>query len=164
MKLTPNIVFATDRRIIIKDPSMLGMREEVIDIPYDMITSVKLDKGVFSSSIIFKTPGLINSGRLRKIEKMAGYDDDENKNRREEEGVITAIPKDKAEDLLEVIRNGMDRIPEQASSYTHNNHTPSSSISIADELAKLAKLKEQGVISESEFLQMKQDLISKWSG
>jgi hypothetical protein len=26
---TPNIVFATDRRIIIKDPSMLGMREEV---------------------------------------------------------------------------------------------------------------------------------------
>src|SRR5918912_520077 len=48
-KLTPNVVFATDRRIIIKDPSMLGMHEEVIDIPYDMITSVKLDKGVFSS-------------------------------------------------------------------------------------------------------------------
>jgi hypothetical protein len=164
-KLTPNIVFATDRRIIIKDPSMLGMREEVIDIPYDMITGVKLDKGVFSSSIIFKAPGLINSGRLRKMEKMAGYDDDKNKNRREEEeGVITAIPKEKAEDLLEVIRNGMDRTPEQASSYTQNNHTPSSSISVADELAKLAKLKEQGVISESEFLQMKQDLISKWRG
>ncbi|MFL6392944.1 MAG: PH domain-containing protein, partial [Nitrososphaeraceae archaeon] len=45
-KLTPNVVFATDRRIIIKDPSMLGMREEVVDIPYDMITSIRLDKGV----------------------------------------------------------------------------------------------------------------------
>ena len=58
---------------------------------------------------------MINSGRLRKIEKMAGYDDDEKNNRREEEGVITAIPKEKAEDLLEVIRNGMDKTPEQAS-------------------------------------------------
>jgi stress response protein YsnF len=27
----------------------------------------------------------------------------------EEEGIITAIPKNKAEDLLEVIRNSMDR-------------------------------------------------------
>jgi hypothetical protein len=46
-KFTPNIVFRTDRRrIIIKDPNMLGMREDVVDIPYDMISSVRLDKGV----------------------------------------------------------------------------------------------------------------------
>jgi hypothetical protein len=32
-------------------------------------------------------------------------------------------------------------------------------MSIADELTKLAKLKEQGVLSESEFQQMKQDLL-----
>jgi hypothetical protein len=44
---TPNIVFGTDRRIIIKDPSMLGLRENVGDIPYDMISSVRIDKGVF---------------------------------------------------------------------------------------------------------------------
>jgi hypothetical protein len=60
---TPNVVFGTDRRIIIKDPSMLGMRENVVDIPYDMISSVRLDKGVFSSNVIFKAPGLIRSGR-----------------------------------------------------------------------------------------------------
>lgn len=34
-------------------------------------------------------------------------------------------------------------------------------ISIADELAKLAKLKEQGMISESEFQQMKQELLKR---
>ena len=34
-------------------------------------------------------------------------------------------------------------------------------MSVADELVKLAKLKEQGIISESEFLQMKQALIKK---
>ncbi|HET7344411.1 MAG TPA: SHOCT domain-containing protein [Nitrososphaeraceae archaeon] len=42
---------------------------------------------------------------------------------------------------------------------TSNNNNPT--ISIADELAKLANLKEQGVITESEFLQMKQDLIRR---
>ena len=34
-------------------------------------------------------------------------------------------------------------------------------MSIADELTKLAKLKEQGVISESEFQQMKQEFLKK---
>ena len=168
-KMTPNIVFGTDRRIIIKDPHMLGMREEIIDIPYDMITSVKLDKGIFSSSIIFKAPGLISSGRLRNMEKLTGNEEDENNNRSMEEGVITAIPKEKAEDLIEVIRNGMDKMPEQVSSslsyqqrqQNYRASPTSSSISIADELTKLAKLKEQGIISESEFLKMKQDLINR---
>jgi Bacterial PH domain/Short C-terminal domain len=168
-KMTPNIVFGTDRRIIIKDPHMLGMREEIIDIPYDMITSVKLDKGIFSSSIIFKAPGLISSGRLRNMEKLTGHEEDENNNGSIEDGVITAIPKEKAEDLIEVIRNGMDKMPEQVSSslsyqqrqQNYRASPTSSSISIADELTKLAKLKEQGVISESEFLKMKQDLINR---
>jgi hypothetical protein len=169
-KMTPNIVFGTDRRIIIKDPHMLGMREEIIDIPYDMITGVKLDKGIFSSSIIFKAPGLISSGRLRNMEKVTGHEDDQNNNNISmENGVITAIPKEKAEDLIEVIRNGMGKIPEQASSslayqqkqQNYRASPTSSSISIADELTKLAKLKEQGVISESEFQKMKQDLINR---
>ena len=35
------------------------------------------------------------------------------------------------------------------------------SISIADELRKLAKQKEEGILTEEEFKQMKQDLIRK---
>ena len=105
---TPNIVFGTDRRIIIKDPSMLGLRENVVDIPYDMISSVRIDKGVFSSNIIFKAPGLINSSRRGKLDKMMeGYG--HRSDLAEEEAIITAIPKDKAEGLVEVIRNGMDK-------------------------------------------------------
>jgi hypothetical protein len=56
-KFTPNVVFGTDRRIVIKDPSMFGLREDIVDIPYDMISSVRIDKGVFSSNVIFKAPG-----------------------------------------------------------------------------------------------------------
>ena len=154
-KLTPNIVYATDRRIIIRDPSMLGLREEVVDIPYDLIISVRLDKGVFSSSVIFTAPGLRSTGRLGVIEKMSGTNLGGN-----EDAVITAIPKDKAEDLVEVIRNGMDR-QREVSQQPRVEVTTSPTISVADELAKLAKLKEQGVISDSEFQQMKQDLINK---
>jgi hypothetical protein len=154
---TPNIVFGTDRRIIIKDPTMLGLRENVVDIPYDMISSVRIDKGVFSSNIIFKAPGLINSGRRGKLDKMMeGYGD--SSGLADEEGIITAIPKNKAEDLLEVIRNGMDRDRE---GYHHQERPQQSQQSIADELMKLANLREKGVISEDEFQQMKQDLIKK---
>ena len=48
---TPNVVFGTDRIII--NPSIIGLREYAVDIPYDMISSVRIDKGVFSSNVIF---------------------------------------------------------------------------------------------------------------
>ena len=41
---TPNIIYATYRRIIIRDPYMLGIKENVIDIPYDIVTSIDLEK------------------------------------------------------------------------------------------------------------------------
>jgi Bacterial PH domain/Short C-terminal domain len=158
---TPDIVFGTDRRIIIKDPSMLGLRENVVDIPYDMISSVRIDKGVFSSNVIFKAPGLINSGRIGKLDKMMrGLGG--TKGLAEEDGMIAAIPKNKAEDLVEIIRNGMDRNREV--SYRHQERPQQQqppSISVADELIKLANLKEKGIITEDEFQQMKQDLIKK---
>src|SRR5207248_2233950 len=129
-----------------------------VDITYDLIISVRLDKGVFSSSVIFTAPGLKSTGRIGVIEKMSGTELGAN-----EDAVITAIPKDKAEDLVEVIRNGMDKQrevyqPEQFRPHSTNDNPTTS---IADELAKLAKLKEQGVISEAEFQQMKQDLIKR---
>jgi Bacterial PH domain/Short C-terminal domain len=161
-KFTPNVVFGTDRRIIIIDPSMLGLRENVVDIPYDMISSVRLDKGVFSSNVIFKAPGLISSGRRGTLDKMMeGYGD--RSGLAEEEAIITAIPKDKGEDLVEIIRNGIDRDREV---YRHpqleqplQSQQEQPSISIADELIKLSNLKEKGIISEEEFQQMKKNLI-----
>jgi hypothetical protein len=38
---------------------MLGLRANVVDIPYDMISSVRFDKGVFSSNVIFKLDKMI---------------------------------------------------------------------------------------------------------
>jgi hypothetical protein len=166
---TPNIIYATDRRIIVRDPYMLGIKENVVDIPYDIITSIKLEKGLLSSTIRFKAPGLMSSTKLGMIDSIIdGEDNDQG-------GVIEAIPKDKAEDLLEIIRSGMQDDGGRGKSAPSKKQKSSSelleskeytvpfnqSISIADELRKLAKLKEEGILTEEEFQHIKQDLIGK---
>jgi hypothetical protein len=146
--VTPDNVIATDRRVIIRDPYMLGLKAELIDIPYDVITSVKLQKGVFTSTILFKAPTLLNKSKLGLIDENIGGEDDQ-------EGVIEALPKDKAEELLEIIRRRMKS--------TGNGESTSNvdSMSVADELKKLSKLKQDGILSESEFQKMKQHLLEK---
>jgi predicted DNA-binding ArsR family transcriptional regulator len=160
---TPNTIYATDRRLIIRDPYMLGLKANVVDIPYDIITSLKLEKGVLSSTIRFKAAGLMSSTKLGMMDSIIEGEDDQT-------GIIEAIPKDKAEDLLEIIRSGMNDGRKSTPSKKNissklfeprGHHTPSSnlSISVAGELEKLAKLKEEGILTEEEFNQMKQKLI-----
>lgn len=162
-QLSPNVVYATDRRIIIRDPSMLGLKQEIIDIPYNVITNAKIEKGVFSASVIFNAPGLFNPnipGRIPWVKRLETDEHGEN-------GVIDAIPKKKAEDLIEVIRNGISQIRTPSSSsfagYANQNNQPHinvhSAVSHADEIKKLADLRDKGVISEEEFKKMKEKII-----
>ncbi|TVP40269.1 PH domain-containing protein [Candidatus Nitrosocosmicus arcticus] len=161
-QLSPNVVYATDRRIILRDPSMLGLKQEIIDIPYNVITNAKIEKGLLSASVIFNAPGLFNPnipGRMPWIKRLETDEHGEN-------GVIDAIPKKKAEDLIEVIRNGITQIRSPSYSSTGVNNAnyvphPSGHVSHADELKKLADLKEKGVISEEEFKRMKEKIIGK---
>src|SRR5687768_3972108 len=163
---TPNTIYATDRRIIIRDPYMLGIKANVVDIPYDIITSLKLEKGLLSSTIRFKAPGLMSSTKLGMMDSIIDGEDDQG-------GIIEAISKDKAQDLLEIIRSGMQSSTNRKSAPSKNQKSnelleskeytlPSNQpISIADEIGKLARLKEEGVITDEEFKQLKQDLIKK---
>ena len=54
---TPDTIFVTNKRIVIRDPSLLGVRENVVSVSYDKITSIELERGVFSSKIIIRAPG-----------------------------------------------------------------------------------------------------------
>jgi hypothetical protein len=149
---TPNIVFATDKRVIIRNPTMLGMRENIEYIPYDKMTSVKLEKGVFSSTILIRSPGLSEMSRVSKHSGLIAWG-------RGEDGQIDALSKDKAEQLFTIVRQGIDKAKKAA--VLPSTAIVNQQISLADELTKLAKLKQQGVISEVEFTQMKQDLLKK---
>lgn len=146
--LTPNNVIAIDRRVIIRDPYMLGLKSDLINIPYDIITSVKLQKGIFTSTILFKAPTLINKTKLGLIDENISEENDQ-------DGIIEALPKDKAEELLEIIRRRMKASSDDES--MSNVVT----ISVADEIKKLSKLKEDGILSESEFQKMRQQLLEK---
>ena len=151
---TPNIVFATDKRVIIRNPTMLGMRENIEDIPYDKMTSVKLEKGVFSSTILIRAPGLSEMSRVSKHSGLIAWG-------RGEDGQIDALSKDKGERLFTIIREGIDGARKGAVASQSATTIVNQQISIADELTKLATLKQQGIISEIEFTQMKQDLLKK---
>jgi hypothetical protein len=157
-KLSPNTIYATDRRIILRDPSMLGLKQEIIDIPYNVITNAHLEKGVFSSKIIFNAPGLFNpsiSDRIPGIRRLAI-------NERGENGIIDAIPKKKGDNLIEIIRNGITQIRAGQGLNTgvgNNNYNTAGKASTLEELSKLASLRERGVISEEEFIKMKSKLL-----
>jgi hypothetical protein len=169
---SPNVIYATDRRIILRDPSMLGLKQDIIDIPYNVITNAKIEKGLLSASVIFHAPGLFNPNlpeRVPGVKRLEANDHGEN-------GIIDAIPKKKAEDLIEVIRYGIAHVRAPTTAFgdpagpgnsggnagagagdQHHHHHQQ--ISHADELEKLAKLKEKGIISNEEFEKMKAKII-----
>jgi hypothetical protein len=72
---------------------MLGIKANVVDLPYDIITSLKLEKGLLSSTIRFKAPGLMSSTKLGMMDSIIEGEDDQT-------GVIEAIPKDKADRFI----------------------------------------------------------------
>ena len=83
--VTPDTIFATTKKIIIRDPSALGLRQNIETYPYEQIVDLKLEKGMFSSSIDINVPGSLYNG------------------------YIDAIPNDEAEELLKVIYERMKK-------------------------------------------------------
>lgn len=147
---TPNTIFTTNRRIVIRNPTMLGLRAGVEDFPYKAITSVKLHKGVFSSEIRLRIPGLTETSRLSTTALKWG---------RRDEGEIAALPKDKAEQLVTIVKEGIaGQLPDQAPA---TSTTPVVSASPLDEIKKLAELKDTGLITEEEFQEKKKRLLER---
>ena len=141
---TPATFFVTSQRLIVRDPSMMGMKEDFSSVNYDKISSVNVKKGFFSSTLKIMAEGFA--------------------------GDIVAIDKEKAEKIMSYIEEKMNQATTSAvqSSRTDNNTTTTTtttsnpqSSSAADELTKIARLKEQGILSEAEFNQMKQEILKK---
>ena len=149
-----NTVFATDRRLIIRNPTMLGARQNIEDFEYDNLTNIKLEKGLFSSTLVITAPGMGTASREGGIFSLKGGSHPWG---RSEDGSIDGIPKDKAENILKIVRNAIVKAKKESQKPVQVVQQTST----ADELAKLAKLKEQGILSDEEFDKMKKDLISK---
>ena len=62
---------------------------------------------------------------------------------------------------IEMVDLSDEEIEETAGEVIHSDNVSDSTHSVADEIAKLSKLKADGAISEEEFTKMKNDLIDK---
>ncbi len=129
---TPNSIIVTDKKLILRNPSALGLRQKLEYYAYDKVVDVKLERGMLSAALEINVPGSFEDAR------------------------VDAISKDDAEQILRIMQEGIKREKGNL-----QGNQPQDSSSIADELAKIAKLKEDGVISDEEFQEMKQKLLSK---
>jgi hypothetical protein len=139
-KGSPATFFVTSQRLIVRNPSMMGMREDFSSVNYDKISSLNVKKGFFSSTLKIMAEGFA--------------------------GDIDAIDKEKAEKIMSYIEEKMNQattsaVQSRTDTTTTITSNPQSS-SAADELTKLARLKEQGILSEAEFNQMKQEILKKF--
>lgn len=140
---TPMIIFVTDRKMIIRNPMLLGARESVQLIPYAEITAIDLEKGVFSSGIRVSAPGLTS-----EINRFFGTS-------RQGIAGIPAIPKDKGEKIVSIVKEGMKR--EKAAKAAPQAVAPTP----LDELKKLKELLDMGAITQQEFEQKKKSILEK---
>ncbi|MCV0401001.1 MAG: PH domain-containing protein [Nitrosopumilus sp.] len=130
--VTPNIIFATDKRLIIRDPTALGLRAGMDSIPYSQINKIHLQKGAFTSEIV------VDVGRF------------EGDNRKK----IQAIPKKKASEILAIINEYIRQSQDV-------NSAPKTIIQKQDEDDPLKILKirfAKGEISKEEYDEMKSAL------
>ena len=88
---TPNVVLCTARRIVIRSPMMLGLREHIDYYRHRDVKSVRLVRGRFTSSLMLTVPGMGTAARSASGE---------------EDGVISAIPHAKAEAIYRIIQEG----------------------------------------------------------
>jgi hypothetical protein len=146
-KGTPGTLFVTSQHLIYRNPSMFGLHENISVVNYDKISSMNIEKGVFSSTLH------INAGGFA--------------------GDVNAIDKKKAEKILAYIRERLDQTTHSAiESRVDSNTSPTSSdiitaaisdphLAAVEELATISNLKEQGVLTEAEFNQLKKEILKK---
>jgi len=101
----PTSVVLTDTRLIIVNRATLGFRKDYEVIPYSKITSVRLEKGLISSTVFIR---------------VLGYDNDQGllKNGREE-GEIDGLHNEDAKELSDFINEKMGQMDEQGHQETY---------------------------------------------
>ncbi len=140
--VTPNTIFVTEKRVIIRNPTRLGFGENIEEYYFRQITNIRLEKGIFSSSIVLAIPGLTEISKYDRKLTMWG---------RESEGVIDAIPKEIAEKIYDYVRRKINEAKEK-------KNIPSSHSAGNSPMRILQSRYARGEISKGKFESMKKDL------
>ena len=145
---TPNSIFLTSKRVIIRNPTMLGLRASIEDYPYQNITGVKIQKGLFSSMIYLTIPGRTEVSRVRGKKGASLL-----KWGRKDEAELAALPHNEAQEVLNIIK---EAITDMNKRREENRIIPE----MKDEnVLKILKIRyAKGEITKEEFEDMKKNL------
>ncbi len=91
----PTSVVVTDNRLIIVNRATLGFRKDYEVIPYPKITSVRLERGIMSSTVFIRVEGYDRDKGLLKGGK--------------EEGEIDGLRNNDAKDLADFVNSKIDQ-------------------------------------------------------
>ena len=110
-----NIIFATDKRIIIKNITAFGTKNLVEDMPYDHINSIKLQEGPLSSSIVFDGAGFaeVNTISQDSLQRAWGI---------EKETIMDSIPKTDAKEFATVLKEQIEKNGVNNLGFTHTTN------------------------------------------
>ena len=138
---TPNTVYVTNRRLIWRNPRLLGLKTDYNTAEYKDISNIRLKKGMFSTEIFLNSRWL--SGPIK----------------------LPAIDKKDAAMVQAYIQQGMrQELPGQITTEKATTpqiiKRPEEQDPIA-QLEKLGKLRDAGVLTEEEFDTQKKDILSK---
>ncbi|SHK68392.1 PH domain-containing protein [Tepidibacter formicigenes] len=131
------ILVATNKRLIFVDKSFFGLKVE--DFPYDKISSIQYETSIMQGSIT-----IFASGNKAEIKH---------------------IMKDQVRNFAEYVRARITKTNKSTNENQSNVNTNNqNNIDIYDEiisrLEKLGKLKEQGILTEEEFLEQKNNILA----
>ena len=137
------LLVATDRRLVFVDKKLIGNRVKVEDFPYDSISSIQ-----YELKMLFATVTIFASGNKAEIEQV--------------------MPKALARSFCEAVRaliSGGDyrQLADRDGASVQPESKPSSVDQMADALERLADLRDRGLLSDEEFAEQKQRLLSTTS-
>ncbi len=132
--VNPDTIFVTTNRLMIRKPTSLGLRKNIEDYRFADIANVKLHKGIVRSSVLLKVRFLSDDLEIDNISKEA------------------------ADRIVQLIQQG---VAGNLKSSNVQATVSSSQNDIIEKIKELAKLKDQGILTEEEFQSKKEDLLSK---
>ena len=133
--INPDTIFVTTQRLLIRKPTSLGLRKNIEDYRFADIANVKLHKGIVRSSILLKVRFLSDDLEIDNISKEA------------------------ADKLVQLIQQGIAGRLAVSSQDKTIQSVPQQDI--IDKIKEIAKLKEQGILSDTEFQAKKAELLSR---
>jgi hypothetical protein len=145
--LAPNSIIVSNKRLIITNPSMAGLRKSIQDFPYDKIVGIKLQKGIFTSTIDITTAGMGSQGKPGHFGNRWGKGED---------NAIDGIEKNKGDEIVKFVRTKMEEI--KNTNQQAANQQAASNPTTEDPLTLLKKRFVMGEITKEEFEEMKQIL------